>query len=49
VRSPEEIRACADTILDRCDDVPPRSQILAFANRAPRDCLQREQCDALTA
>ena len=46
-RSPEEIRACADAILDRYDDVPVRSHILALANRAARDCLQREYCDAL--
>jgi protein-tyrosine-phosphatase len=47
VRSPEEIRACADAILDRYDDVPVRSHILALANRAARDCLAREHCDAL--
>ena len=48
-RSPEAIRACADAILDRYDDVPVRSHILALANRAARDCLAREHCDALTA
>jgi len=48
-RSPEEIRACADAILDRYDDVPVRSHILSLANRAARDCLAREHCDALTA
>jgi arsenate reductase (thioredoxin) len=48
-RSPEEIRACADAILDRYDDVPVRSHILMLANRAARDCLRREHCDALTA
>jgi len=47
-RSPEAIRACADAILDRYDDVPVRSHILALANRAARDCLAREHCDALT-
>jgi protein-tyrosine-phosphatase len=49
IRSPEEIRACADAILDRYDDVPVRSHILMLANRAARDCLRREHCDALTA
>ncbi|HEX4036249.1 MAG TPA: hypothetical protein VHX66_17555 [Solirubrobacteraceae bacterium] len=49
MRTPEEIRACADAILDRYDDVPVRSHILSLANRAARDCLQRECCDALTA
>ena len=36
-RSPEEIRACADAILDRYDDVPVRSHILTLAHkRSPR-------------
>jgi arsenate reductase len=48
-RSPQEIRACADAILDRYDDVPVRSHILSLANRAARDCLRREYCDALDA
>jgi hypothetical protein len=48
LRPPEEIRACADAILDRYDDVPVRSHILALAGRAARDCLQQEHCDALT-
>jgi len=48
-RSPEQIRACADAILDRYDEVPVRSHILALANRAARDCLAREHCDAFTA
>jgi len=46
-RSPEAIRACADAILDRYDDVPVCSHILALASRAARDCLTREHCDAL--
>lgn len=49
IRSPEEIRACADAILDRYDDVPVCSHILMLANRAARDCLRSEHCDALTA
>jgi len=48
IRSPEEIRACADAVLDRYDDVPVRSHILALANRATRDCLAGEHCDFLT-
>ncbi len=47
IRSPEEIRACADAILDRYDDVPVRSHILSLANRAAHDCLEREHCDAI--
>jgi protein-tyrosine-phosphatase len=46
-RTPEEIRACADAILDRYDDVPVRSHVMALANRAARECLEREHCDAL--
>ena len=49
LRSPGEIRACADAILDRYDEVPVRSHILSLANHAARDCLRREHCDALTA
>ena len=48
-RSPEEIRACADAILDRYDDVPVRSHILSLAARAARDCLAHERCDVLTS
>ena len=46
-RTPEEIRSCADATLDRYDDVPVRSHVLALANRAARECLEREHCDAL--
>ena len=48
-RTPEQIRACADAILDRYDDVPVRSHILALANRAAHECLEREHCDAIAA
>ncbi len=47
LRSPEEIRACADAVLDRYDDVPVRSHILTLAHRATHDCLRREHCDVL--
>jgi len=46
-RTPEEIRACADAILGRYDDVPVRSHVMALANRAARECLEREHCDAM--
>jgi arsenate reductase len=49
LRSPEEIRACADAVLDRYDDVPVRTHILALAHRTTRDCLRREHCDVLAA
>jgi arsenate reductase len=48
IRTPEEIRACADVILSRYDDVPIRSHVLTLAHRETRDCLSREHCDALT-
>jgi hypothetical protein len=45
--SPEEIRACADAILTRYDDVPVRSYMLTLAHRQTRDCLAADTCDAL--
>jgi len=47
VRSQGEIRACADAILDRFDDVPVRSHIFTLAHRLTRECLRKETCDAL--
>ncbi len=46
-RSPEQIRACADAVLDRFDDVPVRSHIVTLALRQTRECLRRDFCDAL--
>jgi protein-tyrosine-phosphatase len=46
-RSPEEIRACADAILARYDDMPIRSVAAVLAERYARECLQRETCDVL--
>jgi protein-tyrosine-phosphatase len=47
VRTPEEIRACADAILARYDEQPIKSFALVLAERRARECLQRETCDAL--
>ncbi len=47
-RSAGEVRACADAILARYDDVPIRSHILTLAHRQTRDCLRQNHCDALT-
>jgi arsenate reductase len=47
VRSDAEIRACADAILARYDDVPIRSHLMTIAHRQTRDCLRAERCDAL--
>jgi protein-tyrosine-phosphatase len=46
-RSPEEIRACADAILSRFDDVKVRGYVQVLAERQTRECLQREACDAV--
>jgi protein-tyrosine-phosphatase len=46
-RSPEEIRACADAVLSRYDDVTVRGYVQVLAERQTRECLQRETCDAL--
>ena len=46
-RSPEDIRACADAILTRYDEVPLRSFVLTLAQRAAVECLQKDECDAL--
>ena len=47
-RSPEDIRACADAILSRFDDVPVRSHVLTIAHRLTSECLRQETCDMLT-
>jgi arsenate reductase len=46
-RSEGEIRACADAILSDYDDVPVRSFVMNLAHRRSRECLAKEQCDAL--
>jgi arsenate reductase (thioredoxin) len=47
LRTPEEIRACTDAILDRYGDVPVRSHVLTIAHRRTRECLRAETCEAL--
>jgi len=47
VRSPEEIRACADVILGEYDGAPVRSFVLQLAHRRTRDCLRAEVCEPL--
>lgn len=46
-RSPEEIRACADAILDDYDDVPVRSHVMILAHKRTRDCLREDTCAVL--
>ena len=47
IRTPEEIRDCADAILERYDDVPVRSFVLTLARRTASECLRAEVCEAL--
>jgi hypothetical protein len=47
IRTPGEIRACADAILERYDDVPVRSFVLTLARRTASECLRDDVCDAL--
>ena len=48
-RTSEEIRACADAILDKYDDAPVRSFVLTLADRDARECLRADRCYALTS
>jgi hypothetical protein len=48
-RGDDEIRACADAILARYDDVPVRSFTTILATRQARECLREDTCSALTA
>jgi protein-tyrosine-phosphatase len=40
----EEIRACADAMLEEYDDVPVRSFVLTLAHRKTRECLREGRC-----
>jgi hypothetical protein len=44
LRTPEEIRSCADAVLDRFDDVPVRTHVLTLAQRRTADCLRADEC-----
>lgn len=48
-KSPEEIRACAEAILERYAGAPVRSFVLTLARREAVECLRAEQCYAVTA
>jgi arsenate reductase (thioredoxin) len=48
-RSDAEIRACADAVLARFDEVPIRTHVVALALRETRECLRRERCDAIAS
>ncbi len=47
VRSPEEIRACADAVLERFEGARVRTHVMTLAHRQTRECLRRETCDLL--
>jgi arsenate reductase len=47
-KTAEEIRACADAVLDRFDGARVRSHILTLAHRQTRDCLHKDTCDLLS-
>ncbi len=43
----EEIRACADAILERYDEAPVRSMVQTIAYREARECLRDDRCGEL--
>jgi protein-tyrosine-phosphatase len=47
VRSSEEIRSCADAILDGYGEAPVRSFVMSIAHRRTRECLRAEHCHAV--
>lgn len=49
IRTAEQIRACADAILDKYDDAPVRSFVLTLADRDARECLRADHCYALAS
>jgi arsenate reductase len=47
--SADEIRACADSVLVRYEDVPVRSMVQTIAYRETRECLREDRCRHLVA
>jgi arsenate reductase (thioredoxin) len=47
LRSPEQIRACADAILDDYDEANVRSFVTAIVNKRARECLRADECTVL--
>ncbi|HEY5197067.1 MAG TPA: arsenate reductase ArsC [Solirubrobacteraceae bacterium] len=43
-RTDAEIRACADAVLGRYDNVKVRSHVMTLAHRQTRECLRAEHC-----
>jgi arsenate reductase (thioredoxin) len=46
-KTPDEIRACAEAILERYADAPVRSFVLTLARREAAECLRADSCYAL--
>jgi arsenate reductase len=44
----DEIRRCADAILEGYDDVPVRSMVQTIAYREARECLREDRCAAMS-
>jgi hypothetical protein len=47
--SAEQIRACADAVLNRYDDAPVRSFVQPLALKTTRQCLQADSCYELVS
>ncbi len=43
----EEIRACADAVLERFDGARVRTHVMTLAHRQTRECLRKDTCDVL--
>ena len=48
-RSPEEIRACANAVLEGFADSRVHSHVMTLAHRQTRECLRRDTCDRIAA
>ncbi|MGA2321839.1 MAG: arsenate reductase ArsC [Solirubrobacteraceae bacterium] len=46
-RTAEEIRACADAVLEGFEGARVRTHILSLAHRQTRECLRKDICDVL--
>jgi hypothetical protein len=46
-KTPEEIRACADAVLETFNDARVRTHVLTLAHRRTRECLRKDVCDVL--
>jgi hypothetical protein len=46
-KTAEEIRACADAVLEGFDGARVRTHIMTLAHRQTRECLRKDTCDLL--